>query len=258
MANIIQSALLVLNNSFHSLLVENETHKIMSTKHEQDLNSVRLIVQALQTENIQLKEQVTFLLHENSTVKESNTGLMNSLREMSERLVELSSENINELPDEIHVQEEEINHEQEEQLVEQVEEQVQQDHQEEQQEQEQIEEHPREETHEPSHIEEIEVQPHVQEPRNMYETVYTLTRNYREQITRVTSGASVSQIRSVSWQMGRYRPNATVPQKIIIALSRSNFGPSSINTLSTVISVNANELKKYIRELKKQNIITEL
>jgi len=263
MAHLIQSALLVLNNSFHSLIVENEANKIISSRHEQDLNSLRLMVQALQTENIQLKEQVPFILNENAALKQTNTGLMDSLRELSERLVELSSQNIVELPDnenaESHEVEQSEQPQEEEQLVEQVEQEDQQDQQDQQDNQEQVEEHPeQDQTREPSHVEEIEVQPEVQESRNMYETVYTLTRNYREQITRVTSGAIVSQIRSVSWQMGRYRPNATVPQKIIGALSRSSFGPSSINTLSRLISVNANELKKYIRELKKQNIVTEL
>lgn len=278
MAYIIQSALLVLNNSFHALLVEHETQKLISSKHEQDLNSLRHVVQALQTENIQLKDTIPFLLNEKKALLDTNTDLMNSMRELSEKLVELSSANAVELGDETHVQEEQQEQNQEEQHQEQEEQQQEQpsiQDQEERQEQEEHQEQEQEDTEhveeeheiqeeeqEPSHIEEHE---HIQqassqppEPNSLYETQYSLTRNYREQITRVTSGAIVSQIRSVSWQMGRYRPAAIVPQKIIQTLARSNSGPCSISRLSMLVLISKNELKKYIRELKKQGIVSDM
>jgi cobalamin biosynthesis protein CobT len=277
MAYIIQSALFVLNNSFHTLIVEHETQKLLSSKHEQDLNSLRLVVQALQTENIQLKDSIPFLMNENKALKDTNTDLTNSLRDLSEKLVELSSANAVELEDETHVHHQEQQEEQVEQVEQQVEEQEQQVQVEEQeQEQEQVEEQEQEqeqedtehveeeeeiyeEEQEPSHVEEQE---HVQQLSTdssiLYETQYSLTRNYREQITRVTSGAIVSQIRSVSWQMGRYRPAAIVPQKIIQTLLRSNSGPCSISRLSRLVLISKNELKKYIRELKKQGIVTDM
>jgi cobalamin biosynthesis protein CobT len=271
MAYIIQSALFVLNNSFHTLIVEHETQKLLSSKHEQDLNSLRLIVQALQTENIQLKDSIPFLMNENKALKDTNTDLTNSLRDLSEKLVELSSANAVELEDETHVHHQEQQEEQVEQVEQQVQEQEEQEqeqeeqeHQEQQQEQEDTEhveeeQEIQEEEQEPSHVEEQE---HVQQPSTessiLYETQYSLTRNYREQITRVTSGAIVSQIRSVSWQMGRYRPAAIVPQKIIQTLLRSNSGPCSISRLSRLVLISKNELKKYIRELKKQGIVTDM
>ena len=269
MAYIIQSALLVLNNSFHTLLVEHETQKLISSKHEQDLNSLRLVVQALQTENIQLKDTIPFILNENKALKDTNTDLMNSMRELSEKLVELSSANAVELEDETHVHEVHVEEQVEEEQVEQEQEQEEQEQQQEEQEQEQedtehVEEEQeiQEEEQEPSHVEEHE---HIQqavplplETNSLYETQYSLTRNYREQITRVTSGAIVSQIRSVSWQMGRYRPAAIVPQKIIQTLARSNSGPCSISRLSMLVLISKNELKKYIRELKKQGIISDM
>ena len=267
MAYIIQSALLVLNNSFHTLLVEHETQKLISSKHEQDLNSLRLVVQALQTENIQLKDTIPFILNENKALKDTNTDLMNSMRELSEKLVELSSANAVELEDETHVHEVHVEEQVEEEQVEQEQEQEQEQQEEQEQEQEDTEhveeeQEIQEEEQEPSHVEEHEhihqAVPLPPETNSLYETQYSLTRNYREQITRVTSGAIVSQIRSVSWQMGRYRPAAIVPQKIIQTLARSNSGPCSISRLSMLVLISKNELKKYIRELKKQGIISDM